>query len=145
MNSRKKPECDITFASRCLDVDDLKQALEKLLSKTKKALYITFKVGSFINEDVLNALGSNIEKRPDFIYLINILFQMGYLPKLEYIQTSCSDGMPETIDDLVKKIQWGLSRELTEPEVYNLNKYFNGNRFERKQEYMNWAFIRVDK
>ena len=25
------PECDITFASRCLDVDDLKQALEKLL------------------------------------------------------------------------------------------------------------------
>ena len=139
------PECDITFASRCLDVDDLKQALEKLLSKTKKALYITFKVGSFINEDVLNALGSNIEKRPDFIYLINILFQMGYLPKLEYIQTSCSDGMPETIDDLVKKIQWGLSRELTEPEVYNLNKYFNGNRFEQKQEHMNWAFIRVDK
>jgi len=53
--------------------------------------------------------------------------------------------MPETIDDLVKKIQWGLSRELTEPEVYNLNKYFNSNRFERKQEHMNWAFIRVDK
>ena len=53
--------------------------------------------------------------------------------------------MPENIDDLVKKIQWGLSRELTEPEVYNLNKYFNSNRFEQKQEYMNWAFIRVDK
>ena len=40
---------------------------------------------------------------------------------------------------------WTPDPRLTEPEVYNLNKYFNGNRFEQKQEHMNWAFIRVDK
>ena len=45
------PECDVVFASRCLEVDDLKTALGKLLSKTKKSLYITFKVGGNRSEE----------------------------------------------------------------------------------------------
>ena len=37
------PECDIVFASRCLEVDDVKSVLIKLLSKTKRTIYITFR------------------------------------------------------------------------------------------------------
>ena len=87
------PECDVVFASRCLEVDDLKAALSKLLSKTKKSLYITFKVGgSFVDEDVLGAIGREVEQKPDFVYLLNILFQMGYLPSLSYIKAKCHAG-----------------------------------------------------
>ena len=96
------PACDIVFASRCLEVDDLKTALNKLLSKTKKSLYITFKVGgSFVDERILQALGRDVQKKSDFVYLINILFQMGYLPSLSYIKAWCHGGGAKSAEEFV--------------------------------------------
>lgn len=64
------PECDIVFASRCLEVDDVKSVLIKLLSKTKRTLYITFKVGgSFVDKEILEVIERDIEQKPDFVYL----------------------------------------------------------------------------
>ena len=140
------PECDIVFASRCLEVDDLKAALSKLLSKTKKSLYITFKVGgSFVDEDVLGAMGRKVEQKPDFVYLLNILFQMGYLPSLSYIKAKCHAGATTSADELVQKTSWGLGGELSEAEKVRLKEYFESGKCECKQEFMHWAFVRVDK
>ena len=140
------PECDVVFASRCLEVDDLKAALSKLLSKTKKSLYITFKVGgSFVDEDVLGAIGREVEQKPDFVYLLNILFQMGYLPSLDYIKARCHVGPASSAEELIQKTRWGLGSELSETEEAQLAEYFNGGKYKPRQEFMHWAFVRVDK
>ena len=140
------PECDIVFASRCLEVDDLKAALSKLLSKTKKSLYITFKVGgSFVDEDVLGAMGRKVEQKPDFVYLLNILFQMGYLPSLSYIKAQCHAGPSMSADELIQKTSWGLGGELSETEKARLKEHFESGKCEAKQEFMHWAFVAINK
>ena len=140
------PECDIVFASRCLEVDDLKAALSKLLSKTKKRLYITFKVGgSFVDGEILDAMGREVEQKPDFVYLLNILFQMGYLPSLSYIKARCHAGATTSADERVQKTSWGLGGELSEAEEAQLAEYFNSGKYKPRQEFMHWAFVRVDK
>ena len=140
------PACDLVFASRCLEVDDLKPVLLKLLSKTKKALYITFKVGSsFVDGDILDAIGREVEQKPDFVYLLNILFQMGYLPSLSYIKAKCHAGPETSAQELIQKTRWGLGGELSETEEARLAEYFNSGKYKPKQEFMHWAFVRVDK
>ena len=139
------PACDLVFASRCLEVDDLKTALNKLLSKTKKALYITFKVsGSFVDGDILDAIGREVQKRPDFVYLINILFQMGYLPSLSYIKAQCHGGGAKSVEEFVQKTRWMLGGELNDTEEALLAEYFNSGKYEPKRDFMHWAFVRVD-
>ena len=140
------PACDVVFASRCLEVDDLKAALAKLLSKTKKSLYITFKVsGSFVDDEILDAIGREVEQKPGFVYLLNILFQMGYLPSLSYIKAWCHGGGAKSAAEFVQKTRWGLGGELSETEEARLAKYFNSGKYEPKRDFMHWAFVRVDK
>jgi len=140
------PACDVVFASRCLEVDDLKTALKKLLSKTKKSLYITFKVGgSFIDDEILDAIGREAEQKPDFVYLLNILFQMGYLPSLSYIKAWCHSGGAKSVEEFVQKTRWMLGSELNEAEEARLAEYFNSGKYEPKRDFMYWAFVRVNK
>ena len=140
------PACDVVFASRCLEVDDLKAALNKLLSKTKKSLYITFKVGgSFVDDEILDAIGREVEQKPGFVYLLNILFQMGYLPSLDYIKARCHAGPASSAEELIQKTRWGLGGELSEAEEAQLTEYFNSGKYEPKRDFMHWAFVRVDK
>ena len=140
------PACDLVFASRCLEVDDLKTALKKLLSKTKKSLYITFKVGgSFVDGEILDAIGRKVEQKPDFVYLLNILFQMGYMPSLSYIKAQCHGGGAKSAEEFVQKTRWMLGGELNEAEEARLAEYFNSGKYEPKRDFMHWAFVRVDK
>lgn len=140
------PACDIVFASRCLEVDDLKPVLQKLLSKTKKSLYITFKVGgSFVDGDILDAIGREVEQKPGFVYLLNILFQMGYLPSLSYIKAWCHGGGAKSAEEFVQKTRWMLGGELNGTEEARLTEYFNSGKYEPKRDFMHWAFVRVNK
>ena len=127
-------------------MDDLKTALNKLLSKTKKSLYITFKVGgSFVDGDILDAIGRDVQKRPDFVYLLNILFQTGYLPSLSYIKAPCHGGAAKSVEEFVQKTRWMLGGELGEAEEARLAEYFNSGKYKPRQEFMHWAFVTVDK
>ena len=140
------PACDLVFASRCLEVDDLKPVLLKLLSKTKKALYITFKVGgSFVDDEILDAIEREVEQKPDFVYLLNILFQMGYLPSLSYIKAKCHAGPETSAQELIQKTRWMLGGELNYTEEALLAEYFNSGKYKPERDFMHWAFVRVDK
>ncbi|MCD8212875.1 MAG: class I SAM-dependent methyltransferase, partial [Campylobacter sp.] len=123
------PACDIVFASRCLESENLKEILQKLLSKTRKTLYITFKVGGFVSEEILNVIGREFVPKPDFVYIVNILFQMGYLPRLDYIKSLCSGGAAKYADELIKTPQWGLGCELGDDEISRLKDYFDSAKF----------------
>ena len=101
--------------------------------------------GSFVHEEISGAIVRKVEQKPDFVYLLNILFQMGYLPSLSYIKAKCHAGPEASARELIQKTRWGLGGELSEAEEARLVEYFNSGKYKPKQEFMHWAFVAVDK
>ncbi|MGP1485508.1 MAG: class I SAM-dependent methyltransferase [Campylobacter sp.] len=137
-------KCDIVFASRCLEVDDPRTIIAKLLSKTKKCLYLTYKVEkSFVDDEILCVLGRSVVPKPNYLYILNIIAQMGYEPRLDFINASSCHIVTDE-EELIKKITWELTSEMNLAEKQRLIKYYkNGGKAFAKP--MKWAFISVDK
>ena len=70
---------------------------------------------------------------------------MGYLPSLDYIKARCHAGPTTSAEELVQKTRWGLGGELSEAQEAQLAEYFNSGKYKPRQEFMHWAFVRVDK
>lgn len=105
------PMCDIVLASRCLEVDDIADVLQKLDAHAKKAVYLTFKVGkSYLDEKLLKAMGREVIPKPDYIYLLNVLYNMGINAQLQFIfpqkEESCSTVLNE--QEYLQAISWSL-------------------------------------
>lgn len=135
---------DLVFASRCLEVDEPKMCLEKLLSKTKKRLYFTFKAeSSFVDEQILRVLGREVAPKPNYIYIVNIIAQMGYLPNLSFIDASSSFAIASE-DELIERVTWELGSKLSDDECQKLRTHYkNGNKHYTKSA--KWAFVCVKK
>lgn len=104
------PTCDIVLASRCLEVDDIEAVLKELNAHAKKAVYLTYKVGiSYLDEEVLSAIGKKITPKPDYIYLINVLYNMGIHAEIQFInpeESSFSKICSE--EEYIQAISWSL-------------------------------------
>ena len=134
---------DVVFASRCLEVSDMRATLTKLISKANRALYLTFKVGgTFVDSKLLDVIERDVAPRPDFIYVINILVQMGYHPEISYINSYCRESV-QSAEELIKKVEWGLHDTLNDAEKARLERYFERGGKTHKNV-MNWAFMKVD-
>jgi SAM-dependent methyltransferase len=82
----KIPVHDIAISSRSLAVNDLKKAIEKLIAHARKLVVITDRVKHGpMDLDAFAAIGRPLESGPDFTYTVNILFDMGFLPTVNYI------------------------------------------------------------
>jgi len=141
------PKSDIVLASRSMEVADMKDALKKLNEKANKRVYLTYKVGgSFVNDDILNFIGKKIHKKPDFIYTINILYQMGIMPTLNYIKSEGRKKQYDSEESFVKSIVWSIG-ELTHRQVKLLKEYYHTNLEDKKEEsdFVCWAVICWDK
>ncbi len=78
---------DVVIASRSLAVADLKAALVKLTAYARGLVAVTDRVGSGpFDSDAFAAIGRPLSTGPDYIYTVNLLYQMGYLPKIDYIE-----------------------------------------------------------
>lgn len=120
------PICDVVLASRCLEVDDLQKALEKLNTHAKKAVYLTFKAGnSYISEELLQIIKRDVIPRPDYIYVLNILYKMGIYAKLDFIPKEDSNycKAPDDIDSFINSISWSLEG-LSKEEERRAREYF---------------------
>lgn len=146
----KIPVCDIVLASRCLEVDDLRKALENLDTHAKKAVYLTFKAGkSYISDELLKIIGRDIIPKPDYIYVLNILYQMGIRAKLDFIPKEDSDFCkpPIDIEHFINSISWSLNG-LSEQEKEKLQKYFldcQNNGIKPAFKNNSWALIYWEK
>ncbi len=78
---------DVAIASRSLAVADLKAALVKLTAYARSLVAVTDRVGPGpFDPDAFAAIGRPLSTGPDYIYTVNLLYQMGYLPKIDYIE-----------------------------------------------------------
>lgn len=115
---------DLVIASRSLSVDDLGAALVKLNRSAKEQVIIGDRVGSGPFDPALfRAVGREFVPGPDYIYTVNILYQMGIYAKVDFIdilEPKAYGSREEAQDSCV----WMLD-QLTPDEQVALHRYFD--------------------
>jgi len=143
---------DAVIASRSLAVDDLATALVKMNQWARKAVFVTDRVGAAPFEpEAFTAVGREFSPGPDYIYNVNILYQLGIHAKVDFI------SLPEfTIlasrEDAFASYAWMFDK-LTPDEEKKLAEYVDsrltrvaGGRYRLQlRTPPQWAFIHWEK
>ncbi|MCK6683438.1 MAG: class I SAM-dependent methyltransferase [Thermoanaerobaculia bacterium] len=137
------PACDVVVASRSTLVDDMADALAKLDARANRRVYLTSLVGGrFVDADVLEALGHAPPPLPDYIYVLNILYQMGRHPRVDYIEVENRRAVAPDFESFLRRVAFSLG-ELSPTEKERLRAWYDANP-ERAREGgkpRRWAFI----
>lgn len=77
---------DVVVASRSLAVDDLAAALAKMNRWARKAAFVADRVGTTpFDPQAFAAVGRKFSPGPDYIYAVNILYQLGISARVDFI------------------------------------------------------------
>lgn len=99
------PVCDIAIASRSLMVPELERALMKLDAHASQRAYVTFTTSPRAGVVSLAAvLGRDWITMPDHRYVMEMLWDMGREPWLDYLPASALDRA-QTAEDLVRQAE----------------------------------------
>ncbi len=113
---------DLIIASRSLAVDDLKGALEKLRRAARGWIFIGDRVGSGpFDPAMFAAIGRPFHPGPDYIYTINILYQMGIHARLDFIDLPPGRSY-KTKDEAISSWAW-MFHDLTAAENDKLKRH----------------------
>jgi len=138
---------DIVIASRSMEVKDMQNALEKLNNKANKRVYLSYKVGgSFLDENILKTIKKKTVKKPDYIYLLNILYQMGINASIQFLNSEGRTSMYTDVESFIKSVSWSLG-ELSAEETHGLENYFEhlSDEDKKQNEFVRWALISWEK
>ncbi len=140
---------DLTIASRSLAVRDLRAALERLTSYARKAAVITDQVGSGpFDPAAFRAIGRQLRTGPDYIYTVNLLYQMGFQACVDFIRIEEKQPYASFAEALAR-FTW-MFNDLTTHEEKRLKNYVrsiiataaDGTVFLHRDHVPTWAFIR---
>ena len=107
---------DVAIASRSIVVNDLRDALIKLDRAARKGVYISALVGDGpFDRRIFDAVGRSLDKGPDYIYVYNLLHQMGIYADVSLL-TSREWNSYATIDEAVEGMRWMLDDMSSEEE-----------------------------
>jgi len=141
------PKCDIVIASRSMEVSNMQEALKKLDNQALKKVYISYKVGgSFLADEIIEAMERKIEKKPDYIYLVNILYSMGINASVNFIRSEGRSTVYTSVEEFIKSVSWSIG-DISKAEEQKLTKYYNENVKDKKDfiDYVKWAVISWNK
>ena len=137
------PQADIVVASRSMEVSDVEAALTKMSAHATKACYLTYKVGgSFVDMNILDYIGKKVKTKPDYWYIPIILYSLGYLPRIDYIETGRGSVRANNEEEFVESLIWSVL-ELNDEQKAKAREYYRDvivgqNRPPRS---VNWAFM----
>ncbi len=139
------PVCDIVVASRSTMCVDMADALAKLSQKARKRVYTTHTVDKhFLAPDIVACLGRDGVGFPNYLYAVNILAQMGYMPQVSYIETPFEAKRVPAVDDFIRSVSWSIGA-LSPEEIEKLSAYFHGDYQQQPlQRSRVWAFVSWD-
>ncbi len=137
------PVCDIAVASRSTAVLDLEAALQKLDAHAARRACLTSKVGGyFIDPAIAAVIGRKLDPVPDYIYAVNILYQMGRQPRVDFLDNDHRPTDCETAGEFVRRVGFSLG-QLNDAERAQLAAWFDQNpeRARASSQPFRWAFI----
>lgn len=143
---------DVVIASRSLVPYDLRAAIDKLNNKARKQVVITTIVGDGpFDPRIFEAIGRTIEPRPDYIYVLNLLYQMHIKAEVGFIVNRGDDRTYESLDDALTSVRW-MVPDLTPKEELRLADFLRqhlapaGNGFKMREPHtIRWAYISWNK
>ena len=139
---------DVAIASRSLAVNDLKAALTRLNNFACRRVCITDRVKSGPKDpEAFAAVGRETSSGPDFMYTVNLLYQMGILPTVEYIPLEETMEYP-SFSEALAGYTW-MFHDLTPVEKQRLEQYVrsissttaDGSVTIQRRIVPTWAFI----
>ncbi|MEF3169413.1 MAG: methyltransferase domain-containing protein [Deltaproteobacteria bacterium] len=139
---------DVTIASRSLIVEDLKEALNKLNRFARKRVYISALVGDGpFDRRIFEAIGLEIDRRPDYIYIYNLLYQMGIYADVTFVTNQGHGKVYSDLEAAVQDLRWMIDELNSEKEVL-LREYLRRNLIKKEggwglphQHVVRWAII----
>ena len=141
------PSADLVIASRSMEVKNMKEALLKLNEKANKKVVISYKKGgSFVSEEILDVLQRDIVRKPDYIYIVNILYTLGINASVNFVQSEGRGTIYTSKEKFIQSVSWSIDG-LSSEEIQRLDDYYESLDLSQKQEsdYVYWAIISWDK
>ncbi|MFK3705874.1 class I SAM-dependent methyltransferase [Klebsiella sp. NPDC088457] len=103
------PRCDIAVASRSTLVADLREAMEKLNRQARLRVYTTHLVSpTFMSPAIQRAIGRAVIELPNYIYALNVLYQMGIQARVEFIRGRNCQRDNSTFARFEENVRWTL-------------------------------------
>jgi len=142
---------DVAIASRSLNDGDLQKTIDKLNQYSKKQTCITFLVGDGpFDRSIFEAVGRPFHPRPDYIYFINLLHQMGIYANLSFTVHTDNRTYADH-EDALEASNWMLE-PMTAKETERLKTWFkdklifkNGNWVLQGKRSVRWAVMWWEK
>jgi predicted TPR repeat methyltransferase len=113
---------DVVVASRSLMSGDMHDALVKITAIAEKAAYITFPIVHLpLDFEVYKAIGRSNKKHPPYIFILNMLYQMGINANVEVLYSKVKVQFPD-VEEAIKDLQWRTD-PFTPEENTKVRKY----------------------
>ena len=143
---------DAVIASRSLAVDDLAVALTKMNQWAKRAVFVTDRVGATpFDPEAFAAVGREFSPGPDYIYTVNILYQLGINARVDFISlpgvrilASRADAL-SSYSWMFDRLTDGEERKLAAYVDSRLKKNGDGQYRLKLRTPPTWAFIHWEK
>ncbi len=145
------PVCDVAFASRSVATDDMQGALLKLDAHARRRVCVTLATTVSPRHDavLLDAIGRTPEKHYDYMYCMNMLWELGKTPELRFISSPKDDYYDSPEEALEKNT--GILKP-NEEEAALLKAYIDEHMYQCDTEegpkwrfdhtrVTNWAFV----
>ncbi len=115
-------EHDVAVASRSLITSDFRDAIAKLDKAARKRVYLSTIAGDGpLDRRIFEALGREFNPGPDYIYLYNLLYQMGITANISFISYQERNSY-ESPDDAFRVIKCRFE-DMTAREEETLRSY----------------------
>ncbi|MBN2039456.1 MAG: methyltransferase domain-containing protein [Spirochaetes bacterium] len=142
---------DIAVASRSVAIDDLKKAINKLDKAAKKRVYISTVVGDGPHDrKIFEAIRREFITPIDYIYVVNLLYQMGINANVNYISDKY-DRIYDSHEAAMNSFYWMLN-ELTPDEEIRLSGFLKKHLIRKDSKWVidykkevKWAVIWWEK
>lgn len=141
------PKTDLVIASRSMEVSNMKEALSKLNEKANKRVVVSYKKGgTFVSEEILDVLQRDIVRKPDYIYLLNILYSMGITASVNFIRSEGRNTIYTSKEKFIESVSWSIDG-LSEEEIKRLEDFYDKKVLQKdeSQDFVYWAVISWDK
>lgn len=141
------PRCDIAVASRSTLVADMHQAMTRLNRQARLRVYTTHLVSpTFMSPAIQRAIGREVVELPNYIYAVNVLYQMGIQARVDFIRGRNCQQDNSTFARFEENVRWTLG-ELSDDERQRLLIWYRQQMLEGKAiapATRDWALISWD-
>jgi len=128
---------DVVIASRSLgNIYNLKEELKKIDSIAKRYVYMTIWGANSrrFERELCSTMGTEYHRHPDYIYVCNMLYQMGIYANVEMLDCE-SRPVYSDLEDAVDRCKWKLGwngKQIKTEDHEKLEKFLKENAIHRE-------------